>query len=369
MKCYKYNSLLIIFCIYICFSFVKNDNTNLLSDSEFETDLLKLLAKLHQKKNNNLKKEKGLLNVRIKNVYDLREFFAGVNKYKGSLKIEKEEYNKFIKELEEKYTERLKENKKGLETLKTKFDNIIEKSNQVHKEINEKKTDQIQTKSLYQGIRPEYENSNQNFLDNILEKIKTFNSNSKNYLSFNKKVSDLNNDVSTREALQGNILKLKEKSKKYEIEAKHVKRALNESKMEKQLFNVIDSNLKNNLNEMKKGLLNTNDFIVSLRKVAKDPINLQKLEMEKSQQNETYKETNKQIKGLLTTHEKVQNEIKNLMKKKNKLKEELNAKDIESNIKMNKIKNSISTLESGIKQTEGKMLQNVKSQKTVYYIY
>jgi hypothetical protein len=62
---------------------------------------------------------------------------------------------------------------------------------------------------------------------------------------------------------------------------------------------------------------------------------------------------------------KIQNEVKNIMDKKNKLKEDLNTKEIEASHKIDSIKNDITNLNSEIKNTEDKMLNNVKDHKKV----
>ena len=71
---------------------------------------------------------------------------------------------------------------------------------------------------------------------------------------------------------------------------------------------------------------------------------------------------------MLGNLEDIQNEVKDFMKKKNKLKEDLAAKEIENNLKIDKLKNDISTVRKEIKDAEGILMENVKEQKTVKII-
>lgn len=353
-------------CSIYCTEVEESNSNRSMTDTEFETDLLKLLTRIHSKKiqDENAKNGKELISVKIKNFYDLTDFLSSINKIKDKIIQEKNNYYKTILELSDKLNKYIQMNQNNLSNLKDKYDKIIEKSNNINKDLNEKKTLQIKLKTNYENIRPEYESSNEKFVNNVVNNIKNFNKdNSQNFLYFNKKIVDLNREIENRNELKEQILKLKEDYEKFDIEANLVKKTRRNSKLDKKLFEVIQNNMQNNINQLKQSFTNTTLILGALKRESEDKTNLSKFEIEKNQQNELYKSTNKQIRDLLVDHEKIQYEITDLMKKKNKLKEYRNSKELENNLKINKVKSEISGLESDIKNIETKMLKNVKDHK------
>lgn len=348
-------------------SFLSNSFQN-----EFESDLMKLLSKIHQKKNEEGKRKKDFITVKIRKVFDLQESLNQVSKMKNQiLKEKKEDQNNFLSTAE-KLEKTLSANQVDLSKLKEKNDKVISETNRISTESNHRRSEENTAKSDYEASKSEYDRDSEKFLKNLLHTVKSFNGenseyagHAKVYTNLNKKISSLNSNLDKRNKLQDFILKQKHKNQKTEIELQNIRQVFQESKYDKKLFSLLNSNIENNVNQINTGFFNSTVALNSLRKVVNDRENRNKLEIEKSQQNEVYRDTNKKIKNYLTELEQLQNSVKDLMKKKNKLKEELNSKEIESGLKIDKLKSDISDINKGMKSLEDVMLNNVKDQKTV----
>jgi hypothetical protein len=105
-----------------------------------------------------------------------------------------------------------------------------------------------------------------------------------------------------------------------------------------------------------------------MNKIISDKKNIEKLALEKQQNNEFSKDYHKQIKNFLAENEKIQNEIKELDKKKNRLNLQLKKKVIEISLKNSAEKNEIKILNNQIKQIQENMYLNIKKQKKVNII-
>ena len=106
---------------------------------------------------------------------------------------------------------------------------------------------------------------------------------------------------------------------------------------------------------------------MKLRKISLDQKNIKNLEFEKQQHNEQYHRLQKIIKELLDKEEILQNQVKDLEKKKNKLKETLNTKEVESKIMNHKIRNDIKNLKKDITKEEKNLLHFANSHNEVLY--
>lgn len=367
MKCN--NTLWILIALYLSIPALSVQGSESMStETEFEADLVSLLSKFHNKQQQNLKKDKDLVKVKIQNVIDLQDNMVEAEKQKLNFQTERESYKKDLDSSTEKLTNQIKDNQNNLSSLKDNFDKIIETSNQVHKDMIEKKTEQIQLKTIYENIKPEYEIYNERFYNKLIATKKSLDKQTNSFQDFNKKLSEVNLLLNKRSKLQGSLLKAKEINEKNELEMKKMKSSSNESKLEAKLFKAIESNLQSNNNEVEKSTEKSSKYILSLRKLSKDKENHKKLEIEKSQQNELFKDTTNKIKGLLHAHEKLQYEIQGLIKTKNKLKQQLSSKDIENSLKLDKLKNEIFDLQRSVKDNQSKILGNIKSHKTVKLI-
>ena len=106
---------------------------------------------------------------------------------------------------------------------------------------------------------------------------------------------------------------------------------------------------------------------MKLRKISLDQKNIKNLEFEKQQHNEQYHRLQNIIKELLDKEEILQNQVKDLEKKKNKLKETLNTKEVESKIMNDKIRNDIKNLKKDITKEEKNLLHFANSHNEVLY--
>jgi regulator of replication initiation timing len=348
-------------------SFLSNSIQN-----EFEADLMKLISKLHQKKNEEGNRKKDFVTVKIRKVYDLQQTLNQVSKMKNQILKEKNEDHKNLLFNVQKLEKQLSANQKDLSQLKQKNDKVISETNRLNIESNLKRSEEITAKSEYENSKSEYERDSEKFMKNLLHTVKSFNGDfsqnsghAKIFTNLNKKISSLNSNLDKRNKLQDFILKQKQKTQQTEIELQNLRQVHQESKYDKKLFSLLNANIENNINQINTGYFNSTVALNSLRKIVNDRENRNKLEIEKSQQNEVYRDTNKKIKMYLTELEQVQNSVKDLMKKKNKLKEELNSKEIESGLKIDKLKSEVSDLNKEMKAVEEVMLNNVKDQKTV----
>ena len=98
-----------------------------------------------------------------------------------------------------------------------------------------------------------------------------------------------------------------------------------------------------------------------------DQKNIKNLEFEKQQHNEQYHRLQKNIKELLDKNEVIQNQVKELEKKKNKLKETLNTKEVESKITNDKLRTDIKNLKKMINKEEKNLLHIANSHKEVIF--
>ncbi len=102
-----------------------------------------------------------------------------------------------------------------------------------------------------------------------------------------------------------------------------------------------------------------------LREVLKDKSNKEKMEKEKSQQNDIYLENNKKMKELFTEHEKIEIEVKELVKKKNKLNNSLSSKEVEENIIKSNRRSTINNLKNEIKKSQANVIEILRDNKEV----
>jgi hypothetical protein len=369
--------LISIFFFLLYSTFIISNDSFLSVQNEFEADLVKLLTKLHQKKKET---KNDLVSVRVRNVYDLQEQLEMIKKNKENIISEKNQEIKDLNSQNKKMDSNLNENKTKLADLKVKYDKVIEQNNLVNNQSNLKRSNLSDLKSAYQNAKSDFDESNEKFLNNLIStgkllngSKKTYNNEENNsaglYLNFNDKISNLENNLAKRNLLQEDILKSKESTQKIEIQLNKLNSVANESRLDKKLFNILNSNIQANMNQLKSGILNSTIFITSLNKIINDKENRNKLEIEKTQQNEVFADTNKNIKNLLSALEQSQVEVKDLMKKKSKVQEELLSREIENNIKSDRVKSEIVELNSEIKKAETEMLTNVKNQKSVKIIF
>lgn len=102
-----------------------------------------------------------------------------------------------------------------------------------------------------------------------------------------------------------------------------------------------------------------------LRDIIKDKDNKEKMEKEKTQQNDIYLENNKKMKELFSEHETIENEVKELLKKKNKLNNNLSSKEVEEDINKANRKSVLNNLKIEYKKSKEEVLQVLKKNKEV----
>lgn len=112
-------------------------------------------------------------------------------------------------------------------------------------------------------------------------------------------------------------------------------------------------------------MIQTTREIKNIRRVSLDEKNIKNLEFEKQQHNEQYQALQKIIKELLDKNEILQNQIKDLEKQKNKLKENLNSKEVESKIINDKLKTDIKNSQNDITKEEKNLLHIANTHKEV----
>jgi hypothetical protein len=327
-----------------------------LTDMEFENDLIKLLTKLHEKRNI---QDDGLINVRVNNIYDLREFIQSIgNSYKDILSSD-ENYRNNILELSKRLSDKLMSQKDDFTKVKQKLDFVVEKTNYIQSEINNRKADEMTVKSGYQVLRPEYEAQNEKLFNNIVNKGKIFNNASSDFNTFNAKLSELISDIEKRNRVKDDLEKVTGEVDKLSIEMKFDISITKESHAESKFLKAIAENIENDnkdiIAEQNKLEGHIEDLKCHLGRNTKG--------LDKIQTNEQYKLTTKQIKQLLTEQEDLEVEIKELMKNKNKIKTEINTKDIEHTLKVSNLKSEIGRKETEITQTKKSVIEHILNSK------
>lgn len=291
----------------------------------------------------------------------MKQFLKEIEKTKDIIYTNKNSFYKDLSSFSKKLDDEIKNNQNNLSDLKDKLDIIIDKTSKINQDISNKKTQLSQEQVYYETAKNQFQKKNDKFLQDI-SLLKTGHD-INTFKKFNGNISGLTSSLNTRNTLITNILKTKEKYKKMESELDNYEKITNDSLLDKKLLEAINSNLMNNFQEIKSGLLNTTISVTNLKKTTNDRDNYKKLEFEKNQQNELYHETNNKIKKLLTEHEVIQNEIKELTKKKHKLKENLNTKELETNFKIGNLKSEIANLNKQIANVNSDILHNVQMQK------
>jgi len=93
------------------------------------------------------------------------------------------------------------------------------------------------------------------------------------------------------------------------------------------------------------------------------------MEKEKSKHNDNYLENNKKMKELFSEHEKIENEVKDLLKRKNKLNNDLNSKEIEENILISNRRNILNNLRNEYKKSKIEVIDILKNNKEVIFFH
>ena len=332
---------------------------------EFENDLIKLLTKLHEKRVNEKIENENFINVNINNHYDLQDTLENAERYVEMYINEKGKFNNTIQSLSKKIDNQVEEKRNNFNNLKQKLDFVIEKSNNVQKDLNNKKSESLTLKSSYESIKPEYENYNLKLIDLISSVEKQITSKSQNYTEIKSQLSNIIDINKKRYKLEEKILKIKEDDLKYNHEYKNYKLLEQESTLDNNFLSAINDNLITNQKEIKDIKQNLTSEINKLSKLTNQNENINKLELEKSHFSEQYKETRKKYKELIKEQEEMELIIQELMKKKNKLNSNINAKEIENNLRINKKKNDLNEIQKIIKNVENELLNDIVKHKDV----
>jgi len=338
-------------------------------ETGIEEDLVRLLTKI-QNKNLEDKKLKGpnTIDVKVENLYDIKGHLEILNNLKEKNEKEKEEIKKSLEERKFKYEKMNDKIHSRLKSIRIKNDEIIDKNNKLSKELNDKKNEEIKQKSNYEMIKSEMDSKNEKLNISIKNFRNQFEKKNEEIVEFEKKISNIYHLLkSQRDSKNEYLLQMKEQ-KHIDNEIFLNSKMLTEEESDKKFFDIINSNISKEAKQINLSSIESNLKVQNLRKITFDNENLKKLEIEKDQQHEYSREYNIKIKEFLKTHENIENDIKDLMIKKNKLKDEIMKREIESNLKKNDYRNDINDLTNNIKNIETEMLNNIKEQKKVNLI-
>jgi predicted nucleic acid-binding Zn-ribbon protein len=347
-----------IICLILVFGPLLGTET----DTEFENDLIKLLTKFHEKRNNERNSvNNDLIPVSIKNTYDLRDFLNNIENYRSNLLSEKEGYKGELEGVVKRLSERLGKSTENFQKIKEKLDFVIERTNYLQSQLNINKSDEMTIKSAYEVLRPEYEAINEKLLNNAINRHKVFNTNIGDYEGFAAKLTDVIDHLGKIEKERGDLNSAKTEAEKLEIEYKLHKGIMEDANFDKKFLKAIDHGVESSLDDIKL----EEEKIQKNIKSYPDNNRQKNLEIEKNQNNEQYKKSSRRIKELTTEQEEIENHIKDLIKKKNKIRTEINTKNIESNLKISNLKSEIARKEVEIKETKRKMISETLSHKNV----
>jgi chromosome segregation ATPase len=354
-------------CYLIVLLFYNNlilaEMTNSLTDMEFENDLIKLLTKLHEKRRSSNENDNAFINVRINNTYDLRDFLDNIDGIKMEILKQKENYKDLIFEEAKKLSERIEKNKENFNKIKQRLDFVIEKTNFIQGEINIQKSEEMNIKSSLDVIKPEYENINEKFFNNAMKKGKVFNTVVSDFNNFNNKLSNLTSDLEKRDSLKESLENLKRESNKTEIELNINKKLAEETHGEAKFLNTIDEVIKSNFEEIKLENNKIDANLKTLKDRLKNNERSKSLDSHKNEIIDYYKTNSKEVKKLIAEQEELDIEIKEIMKKKNKIKTEINTNDIEHSLKLSNLKSDINKTEQQIKEFKKLLVQNILNSK------
>lgn len=358
------NAFIIIILLKICLIACEE----YMIETEFENTLINLLKNMKKKRIDNLhnSKKNEFIDIKIDNVYDINEFSNNIKKINLETENSKKDYYHFLEKKSNLIQGKNKIIQSSIIKLKDKFDNIIENSNNINNNLNEKKTSELQTSSDINSKQMELDNLNKNNLlktQNLKSKIE--NSTEKHLSSYRNNLSSLKNSMELRKTAKEEMINTQLKEKKADLEFKELEKLDIEQQGDLKLFKIISKNLSEESKNFNLNSLNSIAKIDNYKKILNDYSGSKKLEFEKDQQNEYNKEYNKKIKDLLRENEGIQNEIKELDKKKNRLGLKLKKKEIEIALKSSEDKNEIKNLKKKIQLLQLKILNNIKKQKTV----
>ena len=361
------NALIIILFLKICFIACEGA----MLETEFENTLIKLLKNLQNKRLEKLKDKNpnSPIDVKIEKVFDLNYYIKDLDNIKNKNENSKKEYYNYLEKKSNLIAQKNSLIQKSIIKLKDKYNNIIENSNLVNKNLNDRKTEEIKANAAFNNKQMEYDNINGKFLYKVQNLKNNFDKNSNKHFNFyHRNLSNLKNSMDLRKITKDEMLKTKLKENKIDLQYKEYKKLDAEQQADFKMFNLISKSLVEEAKNYNLNSLNSNVKIENLNKAAVDESNFRKLEFEKEQQNEFGKEYNKKLKDLLSENENIQNEIKELDKKKNRISLKLKKKEIEIALKTSSEKNEVKILQNQIKTMQDKILKNIKKQKTVILI-
>jgi len=347
--------------------FIYNFKLSSFVETGIEEDLVRLISKIHSKnQKEKLHGEENFIDIKVGNLYDIKDFLNSIENIKLKNEEEKETIKKSLDSIKIKKENAIQKMQNKLKKIQSKYDEIIDKNSILSKDLNEKKNQEVKVKSNLENYKTEIGLKNEkinSFFNNLKN---TYDKKTGNFLEYEKKISSLNHILKNKNSSKNDYLQQKREQKYIDNEIILNDKLLKEEESDKKFFEVINSNISKEAKQINLSSLESNVKSQKLKKISYDNnSNLKKLDMERDQQHEYSREYNKKIKELLKSHEKIENEIKDFMIKKNKLKDEINKKKIENNLKINEQKKDLNNLKIEIKKTENDILKNIKEQKKV----
>ncbi len=370
----RFNNLYLLTTLYLIiflleFIFTKENNFSSFMETGIEEDLIRLISKIHNEKLQKKEKEKNLIDVKIENLFDIKEYLKTIELIKFKNENDKEEYKKSLENLKIKNEHEIETLQNQLKQIQIKYDYIIDKSNILSKDLNEKKIQELKEKADYDAIKSELETKSDKLSSKFKNLKKNFEKRNEEFIDFNKKISNINHILKNQKVSKTEYLNKKREHNFMDKEIILNNKLLKEEESDKKFFDLINTNISKEAKEINLSSIKSNVKIQNLQKISFDNENHRKLEMEKDQQYEFSREYNNKIKELLKNNENLENDVKDLMIKKNKLKVDIYKKEIENKLKNNEFKKEINNLNDNIKKTENEMLNNVKEQKKVIFLF
>ena len=152
---------------------------------------------------------------------------------------------------------------------------------------------------------------------------------------------------------------------KKKIDLELVLKSKGRSDSDTKLLEIIKNNQDNKIKEIESSNTKVIEKMNKVKEMIKDKSNKDKMEAEKTEQNNSYLENNKKMKELFIEHESLENEVKDLLKKKSKLNNSVSSKEIEEDITKANRKTIISNLKSDYKKAQQEVFDVLKNNKEV----
>ena len=152
---------------------------------------------------------------------------------------------------------------------------------------------------------------------------------------------------------------------KKKIDLELVLKSKGRSDSDTKLLEIIKNNQDNKIKEIESSNTKVIEKMNKVKEMIKDKSNKDKMEAEKTEQNNSYLENNKKMKELFIEQESLENEVKDLLKKKSKLNNSVSSKEIEEDITKANRKTIISNLKSDYKKAQQEVFDVLKNNKEV----